>query len=106
MLHLDHLTLGLVSQLSKWPPNLKWFHSIALAGMDAEDKKRLETEIKREQEMEVGGSEDEENLSQNLSQPIFESTRVNEVSGSRHNTSLQFSQIKKPLQVRFLQNFW
>ena len=29
MLHLDHFTLGLVPQLSKWPPNLKLFSSIA-----------------------------------------------------------------------------
>ena len=28
-LHLDNFTLGLVSQLSKWPPNLKFFPSIA-----------------------------------------------------------------------------
>ena len=28
MLHLGHFTLGLVSQLSKWPPNLKLFPSI------------------------------------------------------------------------------
>ena len=28
MLHLDHFTLGLVSQLSKWPLNLKLFPSI------------------------------------------------------------------------------
>ena len=28
MLHLDHFTLELVSQLSKWPPNLKFFPSI------------------------------------------------------------------------------
>ena len=27
-LHLDHFTLGLVSQLSKWSPNLKLFSSI------------------------------------------------------------------------------
>ena len=27
-LHLDHFTLGLVSQLSKWPLNLKFFPSI------------------------------------------------------------------------------
>ena len=26
-LHLDHFTLGLVYQLSKWPPNLKFFPS-------------------------------------------------------------------------------
>ena len=26
--HLDHFTLGLVSQLSKWPINLKFFPSI------------------------------------------------------------------------------
>ena len=26
--NLDHFTLGLVSQLSKWPPNLKFFSSI------------------------------------------------------------------------------
>ena len=31
MLHLDHLTLGLLSQLSKWPLNLKIFPSIAAA---------------------------------------------------------------------------
>ena len=28
MLHFDHFTLGLVSQLSKWLPNLKFFPSI------------------------------------------------------------------------------
>ena len=28
MLHLDHFTLGLVSELSKWPLNLKFFPSI------------------------------------------------------------------------------
>ena len=28
MLHLDHFTLGLVSQLSKWLLNLKFFPSI------------------------------------------------------------------------------
>ena len=28
MLHLAHFTLGLVYQLSKWPPNLKFFPSI------------------------------------------------------------------------------
>ena len=28
MLHLDYFTLGLVSQLSKWPPNLKFFSSL------------------------------------------------------------------------------
>ena len=28
MLHLDHYTLGLVSQLSKWPQILKFFPSI------------------------------------------------------------------------------
>ena len=28
MLHLDHFTLGLVSQLSKWPLILKFFSSI------------------------------------------------------------------------------
>ena len=27
-LHLENFTLGLVSQLSKWPPNLKFFTSI------------------------------------------------------------------------------
>ena len=30
MLQLDHFTLGLVSQLSKCPPNLKFFSSIAI----------------------------------------------------------------------------
>ena len=29
MLHLDHFTLGLVCQLSKWPPNLKLISSVA-----------------------------------------------------------------------------
>ena len=29
MLHLNHFTLGLLSQLSKWPLNLKFFSSIA-----------------------------------------------------------------------------
>ena len=29
-LQLDHFTLGLVSQLPKWPPNFKFFSSIGL----------------------------------------------------------------------------
>ena len=32
MLHLDHLTYGLVFQLSKWPPNLKLYSSLAASG--------------------------------------------------------------------------
>ena len=30
-LHLDHFTLGLVSQLSKWPPNLKFLPSVSVS---------------------------------------------------------------------------
>ena len=33
-LHLDHFTLGLVSQLSKWPLNLKFFPSIERSIVD------------------------------------------------------------------------
>ena len=33
LLHLEHFTLELVSQLSKWPPNLKFFPSTAFERM-------------------------------------------------------------------------
>ena len=32
MLHLDHFTLGLISQLSKWPINLKFLSSVGRVG--------------------------------------------------------------------------
>ena len=40
MLYLDHFTLGLVSQLSIWPLNLKLFPCIAKEN-DVEEKKSI-----------------------------------------------------------------
>ena len=48
MLYLNHFTLGLVSQLSKWPPNLKFFPSIEECVNKAEEQNNNNEENKPE----------------------------------------------------------
>ena len=58
-LHLDHFTLGLVSQLSKWPPNLKLFPSI---GMNGDSFTGLENVMKENAESALTSSINEEEV--------------------------------------------
>ena len=45
MLHLNHFTLGLVSQLSKWPLNFKFFPSV-VTGLQVHDEEREEKNLR------------------------------------------------------------